>query len=157
MCVVAAIPIAIALAGAAVKVVGDKQAADKADEVDRFNQSTATAAGRDAVARGNQAAAVARMRASSLIGEQQVAYAASGVDIGVGTPAATMAQTRMLSELDAQTIHNNAAREAWGYEVKGMQYGEQANLDNSRANYQTASTILGAASTAASMYSSSKG
>lgn len=110
---------------------------------DKDNAKLALSAAADAVARGNQEAGRARIQASQLIAKQQVAYANSGVDPTVGTPTNVMADTRMMSELDAKTIENNAAREAYGFRKYGIQYQGQASLEASRQRYRTASTILG--------------
>lgn len=62
-----------------------------------------------------------RMSGSQLIAQQKVGYAASGVAIDTGTPAAVMASQRALVELDALTAENNAARQAWGYKLQREQ------------------------------------
>jgi hypothetical protein len=76
-----------------------------------------TAAG-DARGRGNTAAGEARMAGSQAVGDAKVALAASGVDTASGSPLNAILETRAMSELDAQTARNNAAREAWGHEVQ---------------------------------------
>jgi hypothetical protein len=67
---------------------------------------------------GTREAGKVRSAGSQLIARQRVAYANSGVDTSSGTPLSVMADTRMLSELDAQTAANNAAREVWGYKMQ---------------------------------------
>lgn len=68
--------------------------------------------------KGATGAGAARMAGSSLAAQQNTAYANSGVDQSVGTAASVQAGTETLSELDAQVVRNNAAREAWGYQVQ---------------------------------------
>jgi hypothetical protein len=62
----------------------------------------------------------ARMRAlgTQMIARQKTAYAASGVDTTSGTPLAVMADTRLMSDLDAARAENDAAVEAWGYRLQ---------------------------------------
>ncbi len=63
----------------------------------------------------------ARMMGSRLISRQNVAAANSGVDPTVGTPASVMADTRLMSELDARMAESNASREVRGYRLAGEQ------------------------------------
>lgn len=106
------------------------------------NQKLALTAAADAEARGGADAAKARTQGSKLIEEQKVAYANSGVDPTTGTAANVMADTRAMSELDAQTLKNNAAREAWGFKRYGLKYGEQAGLEAQRTSNRNTATVL---------------
>ena len=69
----------------------------------------------DALRQGAQDAGRIRMKASDLVGQQQMAYAYSGVDPTVGTAATAAAGTRLWAELDVATAKNNALRKAMGY------------------------------------------
>lgn len=106
------------------------------------NQRLAEDAAADATARGGQLAGRARMQGSQLVGAQKVGYANSGVDSTVGTPADVAGQTRMMSELDAKTMENNAAREAWGFRRHGLQYGQQAALEAAKGSARQTATFL---------------
>jgi hypothetical protein len=106
----------------------------------------------DARARGGYAAGQLRMQASQLAARQRVAYANSGVDISEGTPAATMAATRVMGELDAETAVNNAAREAWGYQRQGAQLQQAMQLDQVAASNRKTGQLLSTAGTFASDY-----
>ena len=90
------------------------------EEADNFNALTESIRDEersavDANQRGAVLAGLARMRGSKLASQQQVAFAAGGVDSSVGTAADVIAETALMTELDADTISNNAAREAWGH------------------------------------------
>jgi hypothetical protein len=143
--------------GAGPGVFFAQQQRDLSTQLDATNAQNARTAADDAITRGSLAAGVARMKGSQLAAEQQVGYATSGIDVGVGTPAQTIAQTRMMSELDAQTLKNNAAREAWGFATKAVEYQEQQGLDEDRGTEQMFSSILGGVSGAVSAYSAVKG
>lgn len=121
---------------------GGEEVAGKLREK-RENDQLAAIAGRDAMARGSRESSLVRTRGTQLIESQRVGYAASGVDAGQGTPTDVAAQTRYFSELDAKTVDNNAAREAWGFKNYGLKYGEQSDREISRINNRTAATILG--------------
>ncbi len=79
----------------------------------------------DALRRGSFLGGLKRMEGTRLIAKQQVAYEASGVDSTVGTPAQMAGSTRLISELDAQTLQNNAAREALGHTTTADQYRDE--------------------------------
>lgn len=117
------------------------------------NAALAASAAADAIARGNQEAGRTRTDTTKLVAEQNVAYANSGVDPTVGTPASVMADTRAMGELDAKTLENNAAREAWGFRTYGMKYNQQAALEAARTQNKVAGTMLGGLGRAASGFS----
>lgn len=106
------------------------------------NLATAQRASLDATERGNLEAGRARLQGSQMIARQKVAYANSGVDSTVGTAANVQADTRALTELDAKTIENNAAREAWGYKKQGEKFRKELDINRSRAESQMYGTIL---------------
>lgn len=125
-----------AISGPAIEEQGKYQRA-----MDFLNQQAAEVGAGDALDRGAQAAGQARMAGSQLIAKQKVGYAAAGVDVQSGSALDAMADARMLSELDAQKLRNNAAREALGYKMKAYQYGMQRKLDMKRTeNALTANT-----------------
>lgn len=143
----AAVPIIISAASAAASVgmTVDKNNREGAasDEEGRQNQALANSAAADAVARGTAAAGVARIRGTLLGAKQNVAYANSGVDAGVGTAADVQGSTAAMSELDAKTLENNAAREAWGFKTHGMQFAQAAELGRTRRSNENVGTVLG--------------
>jgi hypothetical protein len=77
-----------------------------------LNQSAA-----DSKVRGMQEADWTRVQTRGLIGSQRAAMAASGGVIGQDSYGVLEQDVAQLGELDALTISNNAAREAYGYEV----------------------------------------
>lgn len=107
------------------------------------NIALANEAAADASRRGGVAAGVARTGASRLAAAQRVAYSTSGVDATTGTAADVQTETSARGELDALTIENNAAREAWGFKSHGMAFAKQAGLDSSRTNREIAGGIIG--------------
>lgn len=108
------------------------------------NKQIAEQAAADARVRGAREAAVIRMQASQLGAKQRLAFANSGIDATQGTAVQTVANTAAAGELDAQTALNNAAREAWGYEVSANRYSEQAKLAGQRLGQQQFGIALGA-------------
>jgi hypothetical protein len=100
---------------------------------------------RDATARGQQAQASSDLKYGALAGRQRSALAASGTDVQSGSALDLLGDTRLMSDLDAQTIRNNAAREAFGYKAVAGQFKGQTDVLRQKAPYQTASSILGIA------------
>lgn len=127
----------------------DQQTADAMNQDARMRRLAA----RDALGRGALESGQARMEGSKVVAEQKVAFASSGVDAGVGSPVALMAESRAMSELDAQTIKSNALREAWGLKTEAGQLDSQARKVRSGAKLRAIGSILGtAAGTAGSAY-----
>jgi hypothetical protein len=62
-----------------------------------------------------------RSAGTQTIAKQATAYTASGVDASQGTPLSVMADTRLMSELDARTLENNAARKVRGFREQKRQ------------------------------------
>lgn len=99
----------------------------------------------DALARGAVDAGRLRQQGSALIDSQKVAYANSGVDSTVGTAANVQQGTAADVELDAQTLKNNAAAEAWGFDQhRKMQWLEEQSKVAAN-NRKGVGTILGGA------------
>jgi|SRR5262245_31935223 len=99
----------------------------------------------DALQRGAVDTGRLREQGGELINRQKVAYANSGVDPTVGTAANVQAGTAAQVELDAQTIKNNAAAEAWGFEQhrKATFIEEESKVGANQR--RTVGTILGGA------------
>lgn len=108
------------------------------------NKQVANQAAADARMRGARQAGLVRLQASQLAARQRVAYANSGIDVTQGTPVQTAASTAATGELDAQTSLNNAAREAWGYEVAANRYQQQEKLAGDKLGQQQLGITLGA-------------
>ena len=120
------------------------------------NIALAGEAGSDALIRGKQEASALRTGASSVAAEQFVAFSNSGIDASTGTAADVQASTKARGELEALTVENNAAREAWGYKKHGLAFQTQAGINSSRRNREVAGTVLGTLGNAASAYSKDK-
>ena len=100
------------------------------------NIELARTAAADAIQRGQADAAKTRFSAQQAIARQKVAFGASGVDASVGTPVSLGASTAAMAELDARTIENNAAREAWGYAKTEQKIRRQQKLNKTMQNLE---------------------
>jgi len=136
--VIIGISAATAAAGAAVSYAGGKAAADTA----RYNQKLAQLAAADALRRGDIVEGEHRRQVANLISRQRAQLGASGAVVDVGSALAITEDSAALGELDALTIRNNAAREAWGYQAQASQFGAQAQTASVLGTTQAATTLL---------------
>jgi hypothetical protein len=143
----AAIPIFIGLAagGTALDVFGKIKAGNAANRIGEFNARVAETQAADALARGAEDEHTFRAQVRGVIGSQRAGFSGQNVDVGGGSALDVQADAAFLGELDALTIRNNAAREAWGY----RQEAENARLGGSQAQsasrWGAASSIVGGA------------
>jgi hypothetical protein len=82
----------------------------------------------DAIARGAEAESRYRTQIKGLVGSNRANMAAQGIDVSTGSAVDVQRDVEAVGELDALTIKNNAAREAFGYRVEASQYRRQADL-----------------------------
>jgi hypothetical protein len=143
----------VAAAGTTYGVVASNQQANYQAEVENQNQKTALLAAADAIHRGDIAETAARTRTRLLISKQRAGYAAAGIDLSSGTPVEVTADTAMFGEMDALTIRNDAAREAWGYVAQSEDFKRRAALVKSAARNNAGSSLLTGGSTALNQYS----
>lgn len=123
---------------------------------DTMNATLATAQSADAIARGGIAANVRGAQTRQQIGATTAQLAGSGVDLkGVSATAATGTEA-FLGALDEATIRNNAARQAWGYDVQASDYTQRAALarasSTNTANAEEADAYTGLLTGAAKTY-----
>lgn len=127
MCSPALIPVAIGAGAGLMQGLGKKAEANAQADQLRQNAMFLRQSADDAIARGRSESDWARVETQQLIGTQRTAQAASGGEVNTGTNALMQQDTAQLGELDALTISNNAAREAYGYNVEA-----QSNLQNAK-------------------------
>ncbi len=127
-------------------------AGQAAGEVGAFNARVADAQADDAIARGKRDEDRHRRDVGRFIGSQRAALAAAGVDVDVGSALDLQLDTAEQGELDALTIRNNAAREAWGYKVQAYNARAGGEIARDTGRNEAIGTILGGASRSAELY-----
>lgn len=135
MCYAALIPIAISVGTSLMQ--GQQQAGQlntQAKEL-QLNAAYLNSAANDARARGIIDADASRVQTQQLIGSQRAAQAASGGVVDYGSNALLQQDAAQYGELDALIISNNAAREAYGYDVQAQ--GNVRNAKTLRGNAKT--------------------
>lgn len=105
--------------------------------VARNNATMAEYAAKDAIERGGEAANRSNQQYRQLRGKQVVAMAANGIDLGSGSAANILEDTDVMASIDATTIRNNAARQAWGYQVEGQNYSSSAKMYDASADAES--------------------
>lgn len=88
------------------------------------------------------------MRTRAKVGAIKAGQAASNIDVNTGSARDVQASESALGALSGLTIRSNAARQAYGYEVKSQQDLTEAELykkEAGQAQLQGAMTFLGGA------------
>jgi hypothetical protein len=132
--------------GTAFSAVSQRKQGQYSQQLQNINAGFADVQAEDAVARGAEQEQRFRTQIKQQIGTARASYASQNVDVGVGTPVDVQASIAYMGELDALTIRNNAAREAWGYKVEAYNHRMQGTLDRYTGNVSSVSTILGSVS-----------
>lgn len=119
------------------------------DKVAKVNAGISEQAAQDAVARGGIEADEQRKTTQQIIGAQRTGFAAGGIDVNSGSAGMIQDDVAAMGELDALTIINNAAREAYGYRVQAMDQRQQGKLAKYSGKMDAIGSILGGAERAA--------
>ncbi|MDO9344832.1 MAG: hypothetical protein Q7T99_15240 [Pseudomonas sp.] len=156
MCWMALIPVAIGLVGSMMQAKGQTENADFQSGMMQQNAQFKLRTADETINAGNTSADWQRVRAGQAVGTQRSAQAANGIDVNSGSAAQLQDDTAMLGELDALTIQNNAAREAYGYRVQAKQ--DILNASQTVQNGKTAATgsILGGLGSAFGSFAGSR-
>lgn len=106
------------------------------------NRRLADIQAEDAIKRGKDEALKVKRQTKQIVGAQRAAMAAQGLDLGADDALAIQEETRQLGAEDAQTVKNNAWREAWGYRVQAENYSNQATMTSLAAKNEARNTLL---------------
>ena len=95
-----------------------------------------------------------------LVGQEKAGLAANGVDVGSGSAVDILSDTKAAGELDQLTILNNAQRTSVGFTNQGINYGNQANINEAASQAAltggdlaaTSDVIKGAGAVASTWY-----
>lgn len=143
MCWMAAIPIGMALVGGMMGAQSATQQGDYQSTMLKQDAAYKKKAADETIFAGDTAADWQRQRTKQAIGAQRTVQAANGIDVNSGSAAQLQDETAMLGELDALTISNNAAREAYGYRVQAANDINNANQAKVNAKSAATGSILG--------------
>jgi len=128
------------------------------NQVAANNKIIADRQAEDSLRRGRTAEAEHRRKVEDLKGSQKVAFGAGNIQLGSGTPLDVLEGTAVMGEIDALTIRDNARREAYGYQVQGMNAQAQGRLDKYQGTTGAVGSLLtSAGSVAGKWYDLKKG
>jgi hypothetical protein len=112
----------------------------------------------DAVQRGQIAEANARMKAGGVAGAQRATFAARGLSLDTGSAYNILSDTKYMSDVDAATIRDNTAKEAWALRTSAGTERANAGALRARAGFEnsgfafTNSLLTSAGAVASSWY-----
>lgn len=129
--------------GTGMSAFGQMRAGKETKAIYDQNAQIADYQAEDALARGRVNEKMMRRQTEQTIGSQRAGLAAQGVDINRGSALETQASAAYLGELDALTIRNNAAKEAWGYRVQAQNLRNQGTIAKRDGTFGAFNTILG--------------
>lgn len=143
--------ISVTVAAGAYTAYQQNQAGKAAGKIGEFNAGVAGAQADDALVRGRRDERDFRAQTKATIGSQRASLAAQGVEIDEGSALAIQEDTARQGELDAITIRNNAAREAWGFRVGAVDAGNRARIDRAEGRNRATATVLNTGASAMGM------
>lgn len=135
--------------GGGMKAYSQYQAGKYNSDMANAQAGIAEQSGRDALTRGAADANASLQQANKAASSQRVAMAAGGVDVGSGTALDVLSDTASAGAFDAAIAKNNAAREAYGYQVQAAMSRAEAKQARRQGNMAAVSTIM---TTGANMY-----
>lgn len=128
--------------GAGVKAGAESDAYAYKAQVARNNAIIAERNAQAAREAGGVKGQINDLKTKSLISQQLVTQAASGLDVNTGTAVNVRDSTHDVGRLDTLTIIANAGKEAVGYATQAMNFQAEAQLDEKAKSYsETAGTI----------------
>ncbi len=149
---IAAASMATAAVGAGISAYGAYQqgqaqaaAANYQAQVARNNAIIAKQNADAATAAGENQAEQSLMKTGMTVGAARAAAAANGLDPNSGSPLSLQTDTAKTGAVNALTIRNNAAWQAYGDQVQGMSQTAQAGLDQAQSGWDAQAGGMGAA------------
>ncbi len=119
------------------------QVGQEQKSIARQNAKLADEQAVDTVRRGKTEEDRRRRLTRQQIGSQRAAFGANNVVSSTGTPLGLLADTAEFGELDALTIRNNAAREAFGFKIDSQNFRRRAKLAGREGTVGAATTLIG--------------
>jgi len=146
--------LATSVVGAGVGAIGSMTSANAASESAKYNAEIASNNAKIATQNANYAGAAgtaqaeqAALKTRAEVGSMAASEGASGVDINSKSNLDVRSSARQLGELNAITIRSNAARAAYGYNVKAASDTATGQLDLASAQNDLTAGALNAGTT----------
>lgn len=142
MCSPAIALVAVTVASTAASMYSQNQQSKYASAVADQNADIAEAQSEDAINRGNAEAEQRRREMRLRQGTQTANMGATGAELGSGSSLDIFGDTAQFGTLDALTTVNNAQREAYGYQVQGMNAVASGNAAQQQASSAMSQTLM---------------
>jgi hypothetical protein len=148
--------------GAYSKSSGNQSALEYQAVVADNNAKMAEWQAEDALKRGVTNVNQHQLKVSQLEGTQRASLASRGIDLGQGSALDILSDTSFMGKIDANTIQDNAAKEAWAYRTQAASASSNAALLNAQASAVNpgsdamSSLLTGAGGVAKTWYTLSK-
>ena len=152
----AAAPI-LGLVGAGASAFGSIEAGNYSGEVASNNATIATQNAEYAREAGQEQAAITSRKGAAQGAAIKTGLAANGVDVNTGSAVGVEAGERETSNLDAETVLNNAELTAYGYTTQASNFNAQAQQDVIGGDIGAAGSLLSNASSIGMKWSSGNG
>ena len=127
-------------------IAARKEALAAAEDADREADFESEQAGA-AIAAGSDAAALRSLKTGALIGDQAALMAASGVELGFGSPLEAVGSTAILGEVEASEIRGKAKTEAEERRTRALALRRRAEAYRASGRVSFAKSLLSAADT----------
>lgn len=137
--------LAVVAGGTAMSAYGQMKSGSDTNKLFQQNSQIAEYQAQDAEARGKVSEKLSRRQTEQVIGAQRTSLAGQGVDVNRGSALDVQADAAYLGELDALTIRNNAAKEAWGYRMQASDLTQRGKNAKREGEWGAYTTILGSA------------
>lgn len=134
---------AVGARGAYAKSKADKAAYGYQADVMDTNATIEHEASKDALRRGQTSVVNSELKTRQLKGEQTARMAANGVDLSTGSPLNILTDTDFMGANDATVLAMNAAKEAWGHDVRAMNDTSNAEMLRRRAGMESPGMAAG--------------
>ncbi len=135
--------LAVVAGGTAMSAYGQMRSGKETNALFQQNAQIAEYQAQDAEARGKVGEKQSRRLTEKVIGAQRTSLAGQGVDVHRASALDVQADAAYLGELDALTIRNNAAKEAWGYRMQARDLSQRGKLAQREGQFGAFNTILG--------------
>ena len=141
---------AMAALGTGIGAIQQSQAAGYRAKVANANAKAESARARDAIARGKIDQQQLSRKYAAVRGEQEVAMAANGVDLGFGSASLTLQDTSMFLSEDSAALARNNLNEVQGIDMSAANFRSEAGAARQAQSGAIVGGIFGMGATALS-------
>lgn len=132
------------LAGGYAQSEAQRMQGEFAQNQANINARFAELQGKEVLKRGDREAASHGKKVGRMISSQRATLAAQGIVVDSGTALQIQEDTREIGAQDAETIRNNAWREAFSLKQQAQGFRRQGAIDRMTSDFQARTTLINA-------------